>query len=242
MSEAQSIIIVPGRKGSTRLKNKLLLNKTGKPLLIHTLEQCALAQESDAVIAAVDSLELKDIAEQKGFPAILTSNEHKSGTDRVWEAAQHFPNAQFIINVQGDEPEIDPSVIDSVLLELKKGEPAVTLSAPLEAKNTPDPSSVKVVTSLNNYALYFSRSKIPFRNEAKLHIGVYGFQRKILEQFSKLPPSPLELAEKLEQLRLLENSIPIKVINCPHTFPGIDTQKDYDMFCDRFKAAPPNND
>ena len=239
MTCPNSIVIVPGRRSSTRLKDKLLLDKTGKPLLLHTLEQCALAKKSDLVIAAVDDSDLKRIVEEGGFQAILTSKEHKSGTDRVWEAAQHFPDAKFIVNVQGDEPEIEPSFIDLVFLELHKGEPTVTLSSPLAATTTPEPSSVKVVTSLNNYALYFSRSQIPSKNEAKLHIGVYGFQRNTLEKFSELPPSPLELCERLEQLRLLENSIPIKVINCPYTSPGIDTQKDYDMFCERFKAAHP---
>ncbi|MBC8369711.1 MAG: 3-deoxy-manno-octulosonate cytidylyltransferase [Planctomycetes bacterium] len=240
------IVVVPARRASTRLPDKLLLSESGRPLLVHTLEQCAKAKLPELVVAAVDDAALRDAATAAGFEAVMTDPGLASGTDRVWAAAQRYPSAEFIVNVQGDEAEIDPEAIDLLCQALLDGSPTSTLSADLKAEQVDDPAAVKVVTDINGDALYFSRSAIPFmRGEevsAKLHIGIYGFQRAQLKLFSELEPSPLEKCEKLEQLRLLENKIAMRVVNCKHLSVGIDNRHDYDMFLQRIRASIPNND
>jgi 3-deoxy-manno-octulosonate cytidylyltransferase (CMP-KDO synthetase) len=240
------IVVVPARRASTRLPDKLLLAESGRPLLVHTLQQCAKAKLPDLVVAAVDDSALHEIAQQAGFHSVMTDPDLPSGTDRVWAAAQEYPSAEFIVNVQGDEAEIDPAVIDLLCQALLDGSPTATLSAPLAYEQRHDNAAVKVVTALNGDALYFSRSAIPFvRGEdvgARLHIGIYGFQRQSLQRFSELPPSPLEKCEKLEQLRLLENGITMRVLKCAHVGVGIDTRQDYDMFLQRQSASLPDND
>ncbi|HIA38296.1 MAG TPA: 3-deoxy-manno-octulosonate cytidylyltransferase [Planctomycetes bacterium] len=245
-SSPRLIVVVPARRASTRLPDKLLLADSGRPLLVHTLQQCEKAKLPDLVVAAVDDVDLQTVACDAGFQAVMTDPNLPSGTDRVWAAAQQYPSAEFIVNVQGDEAEIDPDVIDLLCQALLDGSPTATLSAPLADEQRDDPDAVKVVTAINGNALYFSRSAVPFvRGEdagARLHVGIYGFQRKYLKRFAELAPSPLEMCEKLEQLRLLENDIAMRVIKCAHAGIGIDTRRDYDMFLQRHSTSLPNND
>ena len=237
----RTLVVVPARRASSRLPEKLLLAESGKPLLAYTLEACLRAQLASDVVAAVDDQALFDIALAAGAKAVLTDPDLPSGTDRMWAAAQNFPEAEFLVNVQGDEAEIEPEAIDAVCQALADGCPAVTLSAPLAAAAVDDPAAVKVVSTLAGDALYFSRSAIPFaRTEGvvapRLHLGVYGFRRDVLERFATSDPTPLERAEGLEQLRLLEHGISLRVLEWPHAFAGIDTRKDYDAFLERHQS------
>jgi len=237
----RTLVVVPARRASSRLPEKLLLAESGKPLLAYTLDACLRAKLAGGVVAAVDDQALFEIAVAAGAEAVLTDPNLPSGTDRMWAAAQQYPEAEFLVNVQGDEAEIEPEAIDAVCRALAEGCPAVTLSAPLATDAVDDPAAVKVVSALSGDALYFSRAALPFARSPgviapRLHLGVYGYRRDVLEQFAKWKPTPLERAEGLEQLRLLEHGISLRVLEWPHAFAGIDTRKDYDAFLDRRKS------
>lgn len=234
----RTLVVVPARRASSRLPEKLLLAESGKPLLAYTLQACREAKLPDGVVAAVDDPALLEVARQAGVEAVLTDPELPSGTDRMWAAAQAYPEAEFLVNVQGDEAEIEPDAIDAVCQALQEGCPAVTLSAPLAAESLEDPAAVKVVSTLHGDALYFSRAGIPFARKQggagpRLHLGVYGYRREVLERFAHWEPTPLERTECLEQLRLLEHGVALRVLEWPHAFAGIDTRKDYDAFLQR---------
>lgn len=238
MTASRVIVVVPARRASTRLPNKLLLAESGQPLLAYTLQQCLAAKLPDLVIAAVDDPDLANAARLAGAEAVLTDPDLPSGTDRMWAAAQAYPEAEFLVNVQGDEAEIEPAAIDAVCQALLDGADAVTLSAPLTEEAFLDPAAVKVVTALNGNALYFSRAAIPHpRNQSgsqpRLHIGVYGYRRQTLESFASWAPTPLEQTECLEQLRLLEHGVALRVLEWSKAFAGIDTRSDYDAFLER---------
>jgi 3-deoxy-manno-octulosonate cytidylyltransferase (CMP-KDO synthetase) len=232
------IVVVPARRASTRLPNKLLLEESGQPLLAHTLSQCLAAKLPGQVIAAVDDPDLANAARAAGAEAVLTDPDLPSGTDRMWAAAQAYPEAEFLVNVQGDEAEIEPAAIDAVCQALLDGAEAVTLSAPLAQDAFADPAAVKVVTDLKGNALYFSRAAIPhprnqFGSPARLHVGVYGYRRQTLQSFASWAPTPLEQTESLEQLRLLEHGVALRVLEWSRAFAGIDTRSDYDAFLER---------
>jgi len=238
LSDKRVIVVVPARRASTRLPNKLLLEESGQPLLTHTLQQCLAASIPGQVIAAVDDPALADAARAAGAEAVLTDPDLPSGTDRMWAAAQAFPGAEFLVNVQGDEAEIEPSAIDAVCQALLDGEEAVTLSAPLAEEAFVDTAAVKVVTDLNGRALYFSRAAIPHPrshtgHSPRLHVGVYGYSRQTLNNFASWAPTPLEQTEGLEQLRLLEHGVALRVLEWSRAFAGIDTRSDYDAFLER---------
>lgn len=240
----RTLVVVPARRASSRLPEKLLLAESGKPLLSYTLEACRAATLADAVVAAVDDPALEVVALETGVEAVLTAPELPSGTDRMWAAAQQYPDAEFLVNVQGDEAEIEPAAIDAVIRALQEGCPAVTLSAPLADAAIDDPAAVKVVVDLQGDALYFSRAAIPHPRHAgrvapRLHLGVYGYRRDVLAQFATWEPTPLEQTESLEQLRLLEHGISLRVLEWPHAFAGIDTRSDYDAFLER--RCPPES-
>lgn len=240
----RTLVVVPARRASSRLPEKLLLAESGRPLLSYTLEACRAATLAHGVVAAVDDPALEQVAQEMGVAAVLTDPQLPSGTDRMWAAAQQFPEAEFLVNVQGDEAEIEPAAIDAVIRALQEGCPAVTLSAPLAADAVEDPAAVKVVVNSLGDALYFSRAAIPYpRNSGgvapRLHLGVYGYRREVLGQFATWRPTPLEKTESLEQLRLLEHGIPLRVLEWPHAFAGIDTRNDYDAFLER--RCPPDS-
>ncbi|WP_457628046.1 3-deoxy-manno-octulosonate cytidylyltransferase [Persephonella sp.] len=239
-----AVIIIPARKGSTRLKNKLLLQVKGKPVIRWTAENCLRVKNADRVIVATDSEEIASIFDGSPVEAVLTPSDLKSGSDRVAYVARDI-DADRIINVQGDEPLLDPSDIQKVIEGLSEAD-VTTLSYPItDEEDYINPNVVKVVTDKNGYALYFSRSPIPFyrdidftqmingfKNPVKKHIGVYGYRKEVLMDFAyRLEPSDYEQIEKLEQLRLLENGYRIKVLPAEKDSLGIDTEEDFKRFC-----------
>ena len=247
MTRTSTVVVVPARRASSRLPEKLLLAESGRPLLAHTLHQCLQAKQVRAVIAAVDCPELAAVAQEAGAEVLLTDPALASGSDRVWAAIHKDPTIQAVINVQGDEPEIDPAAIDRIADALKGGAAVATLSAPLSADAWMDPAAVKVEAGSDGQATSFFRESPTGKPSgegcatARLHIGIYGYQRTVLEQFAKTPPCKEELEARLEQLRLFSMGIPIQVLNWPTAFAGIDTRLDYDRFLKRLESpAPPS--
>lgn len=242
--------IIPARFASTRLPGKPLLAETGRPLIVHVVEAARRASRIDRVIVATDDERIADAVRAAGGEAALTRSDHPSGTDRVAEVADRLPGARIVVNLQGDEPEIEPEALDRVvaLLDADPTAPMATLCTPIVDRETYlDPSCVKVVTSTTGRALYFSRRSIPCHRDgepdgtagpiALLHLGLYAYRRDFLLRLATMPPSPLERAEKLEQLRVLEAGFPIALGVVPTAAVGIDTPEDYRRFVDRWRAG-----
>ena len=225
--------IIPARMGSTRFPGKVLANLGGKPIVQWVWERTK-ASKADEVIVASDSEEVIRAVQAFGGNAQMTSPNHPSGSDRIWEVASKL-DCDIIINVQGDEPFMEPSVIDN-LIDVMQESPApdmATVVVPSTREQIANnPNSPKVVVSADNTALYFSRSPIPFLREGGTdmplykHWGIYAYSRAALSKFVSLPESPLEKCEKLEQLRALENGMKIKVIKTNFQSIGIDTPED----------------
>ena len=247
------IAIIPARFASTRLPGKLLLDIAGKPLILHTLGQAALAKTVSRVIVATDDERILKAVANVGGEARMTSPEHASGSDRVAEIAETLPQGSIIVNVQGDEPLISPDTIDSAVEALQEDEQAqiaTTCEPIIGLGELLNGNVVKVVTSEKGRALYFSRSPMPFprdaslryngdpnaaiRNEPELlsmfrkHTGVYAYRREYLLKFAKLPTTVLERFEMLEQLRALEDGAVIKVVEAAGSSVGVDTPQDLD--------------
>ncbi len=231
------VAIIPARYDSVRLPGKMLLPIGGKPLIVHTCERARAAGSVDRVIVATDDERIRDAVTEAGFEAVMTSAAHISGSDRIAEVAETLPQGSIIVNVQGDEPLIDPATIDGAVKEMIGDSSAdiVTVFEPIESvADAADPNIVKVVLDAGGRALYFSRSPIPYIREKsdgssgqyKKHIGLYVYQREFLLRFSKMGPGNLELAEKLEQLRALENGAIIKVVEAVGRAVGVDTAED----------------
>lgn len=240
--------IIPARLASTRLPRKLLLSQTSKPLLQYTWEAAIQAPALSRVIVATDSVEILEAVKAFGGECEMTA-EHPSGTDRIAEVARRSSrDADAIVNIQGDEPELDPHNIDllvQLLTEHPQAEMA-TLATPIRSRTELDASScVKVVRAADGRALYFSRHPIPFCRDRDpdellktdspwlLHMGIYAYRRDFLLQLTELPPSRLENLEKLEQLRALEAGATIQVGIVEHRAVGIDTPEDYARFVKR---------
>jgi 3-deoxy-manno-octulosonate cytidylyltransferase (CMP-KDO synthetase) len=235
-SEASAIHIVgilPARWGSSRFPGKPLHPIAGKPLVQHVWEQCRKCTRLDDLFIATDDERIFNAAESFGAKAVMTSPDHPTGTDRIAEAVRAIPRATHIVNIQGDEPLIDPGLVDELAAAMA-ADPTLdmaTAANPLDPSDPAvrDPNVVKVVTALDGRALYFSRSPLPyFRNTVEglpvyRHKGIYAYRRTFLERFVTWPPSPLERAESLEQLRALENGASIKVLPTNDTSPGVDT-------------------
>ena len=227
--------VIPARLHSQRLPHKLIKPLLERPLLQWTWENAKKARSLDELIIACDDIEIKQIADEFGAQTVLTSPQHVSGTDRIAEAARDI-DAKYIINIQADEPLIHPSVIDALAQEISSPSALVMatvkkeITAPEEVDN---PSVVKVVTDKDDFALYFSRFPIPCRRDGDLsvtyykHIGIYAYTKDFLYTFKNLPPSRLEQAEKLEQLRVLEAGYKIKVISTQFDSWGVDTEEDF---------------
>jgi len=253
--QLRSYVVIPARYASTRLPRKMLLRETGKTLLQHTYDAACAARRPAGVIIATDHAEIAAEVERFGGDFVMTSPDCQSGTDRVAEVARKLPRADIVVNVQGDEPEMSPDNIDRVieLLEQNPSAPMATLATPLPSpEQLTNPACVKVVFDNNGRALYFSRSPIPFVRDAPAacglaefnnppiffqHLGIYAFRRETLPQIVALPPSSLEQAEKLEQLRMLQSGGTILVGVVEHCSSGIDTPADYAAFVARHKAA-----
>ncbi len=229
----KKIIVIPARYESTRLPGKPLLEVSGKSLVQLVYERASESRLADSVIVATDDRRIMDAALSFGAEAVMTSPSCKSGTDRVFEAVKDT-DFDLIINVQGDEPFIRPDMID-LLFSVMENESldVATLCAPVADDNEySNPNTVKVVLDKNGFALYFSRSPIPYvrngntRSMLYKHIGVYGFKREFLQQFVSMQKSRLEETESLEQLRILENGYRIKVLTTHYDGFGIDTRED----------------
>lgn len=226
----RSVVVIPARWGSTRFPGKPLAEIAGKPLIRHVWER-ASRSSADAVWIATDDERIHEAAEQFGGRVVMTASDHPSGTDRVAAAVREVePDAAIVVNVQGDEPLIDPGLIDRIIDALKRSDAdVVTLSAPMgNAEEHARPDVVKVVTSVDGNALYFSRAAIPHEAHeiSRRHVGIYGFRAGALEAFPRLEHSSLEKAERLEQLRLLENGFKIKVLETDELHLGVDRPED----------------
>jgi len=240
------MIIIPARIGSSRFPNKVLADIAGLPMVIRT----AKAVESiDKVAIATDSQEVLDIAKEYNITAIITSTEHNSGTDRIYEAAVklNLHDDEVIINVQGDEPFIEKEVVKAVfdLTTKNKHNEKIMMNSCYKIMSNPeadDPNIVKLITTDDNLALYFSRAKIPYPrdhhfNEYKGHLGIYGFTKKSLETFCQLSPAPLEDIEKLEQLRALYHGYEISMVEVNSKSFGIDTPDDLENALKIYKLS-----
>jgi len=248
----KSVAIIPARYASSRLPGKVILQEvkdiTGKYIIEHVYSNAAKASHIEKVIVATDDKQIYDIVKGFGGEAAMTSCEHISGTDRIAEVAKEL-DVDIIVNVQGDEPEISGTMIDTVIDVLAKDKKAVmsTLANTIENPGeVTDANVVKVVLDHEGYALYFSRSQIPYvRNgnnpiyESSVpflrHLGIYAYRREFLLQYTKIPPTPLENTEKLEQLRALFHGYKIKVAITNNRSMGIDTQADLSRFLEKQK-------
>ncbi|MCG3706653.1 3-deoxy-manno-octulosonate cytidylyltransferase [Aliarcobacter butzleri] len=231
------MIIIPARLNSSRFANKIMVDILGLPMVIKTAKQVS---NLDKVVIATDSLEVIDLASQYGFDAVLTSTAHNSGTDRINEAANilNLSEDEIIINVQADEPFIEPEVVQAVINRVKQikdsNEDIMITSCfkEITSELADDPNHVKVILDELSNAIYFSRAKIPYHRDHHKdasyfgHLGIYGFTKKSLNDFCKLNPSKLENIEKLEQLRAIDNGKKIAMVKVTSKSFGIDTQED----------------
>lgn len=248
------IAIIPARYASTRLPGKMLLPIAGKPLILHTIERARSAGTVSRVIVATDDERIFEVVKASGAEAVMTAESHRSGSDRIAEVAANLPEGAIVVNVQGDEPVIPPETIDAAVNALLSDaladltttcEPISSLSELLNGNN------VKVVVGDNGYAVYFSRSPLPWPREASLkyggdpnkaieeepdllsnfrkHTGLYVYRREYLLKFTKMRPTRLERFEMLEQLRALENGARIRVVDAVGASVGVDTIEDLEL-------------
>ena len=231
------LCVIPARYASTRLPGKPLALIASRPMIQHVYERACKAVRPDQVLIATDHDLVYAAVKAFGGHVMLTSPDHPTGTDRLAEVARSCPDYSLIINVQGDEPLIDPVVIDQLAaaFDNKPHLNMATLATVMEAHEYDNPNAVKVVTDLDGNALYFSRSRIPFPRvptdglPVYKHIGIYAYRRDFLLTYASLPPTPLEKTESLEQLRALEHGYRIKVLLTNFTSIGIDTPEDLEL-------------
>lgn len=229
--------IIPARFASTRFPGKPLAPVAGKPLIQHVVEQCQKAKSLSEIIVATDDTRIWEVA-QNFCRAEMTRPEHPSGSDRIAEVAERI-SCDAVVNIQGDEPLIEPSVIDSVANALANSEMSTAATRIKNPADLDNPNVVKVVVNAAGRALYFSRRTIPYLREAASgsseqlaafaflkHLGIYGYRRETLLRLVKFPVSPLENAEKLEQLRALEHDIQIAVVKVDYDSVGVDAPED----------------
>jgi 3-deoxy-manno-octulosonate cytidylyltransferase (CMP-KDO synthetase) len=256
-SNKKTVAIIPARFASTRLPGKALIDIAGKPMVCWVAERAQAARNVDRVIVATDSQEIVDAVTSRGFEAMLTDVNHASGTDRIAEVAATIPDAEIIVNVQGDEPLISPETIekavDTMASEIAKpgGAGIVTTYEPIESRDDLlNPDLVKVVMDDDGNAVYFSRSPVPYPRDAikrygdpdtalerepellklfRKHTGLYAYRRDVLLEFTRWPQSRLETIEALEQLRALAHGVKIKVVEACSTSIGVDTAEDLEQ-------------
>jgi 3-deoxy-manno-octulosonate cytidylyltransferase (CMP-KDO synthetase) len=237
--------VIPARFASSRFPGKVLAQIASKSMLQRVYERASLARYLTTTIIATDDERIYDAARSFGARVVMTRADHVSGTDRVAEAAS-AENAELVVNIQGDEPLIEPAAIDAAILPLAH-DPAIVMGTLKKAIDDPrevtDPNVVKVVTDRNGDAIYFSRCPIPFeRDQARpgthfKHIGLYVYRRDFLLEYSALPVGPLEQAERLEQLRAIENGYRIRVVETEFESLGVDTPEDLERVCKLFDAS-----
>jgi 3-deoxy-manno-octulosonate cytidylyltransferase (CMP-KDO synthetase) len=236
MSDPKIIVVIPARYASTRLPGKPLVPLCGKPMIQHVYERAKQAQTVHEVLVATDDQRILDAVQSFGGAARMTRADHRTGTERIAEVAVHEPGDIFV-NVQGDEPLIDPICIDTAIAALLEEPPAqiaTVATAIRHANDVMDPNVVKTVLDFDEFALYFSRAPIPWIRDThqKLHVkywkhlGLYAFQRDALLEYPTLPQGELEKIEQLEQLRWLENGYRIRVAEVPHDAVSVDVPDD----------------
>lgn len=247
----KTVIVIPARYSSSRLPGKPLLRETGRYLIQHVYEQALRARNASQVIVATDDARIESAVHSFGGNVVMTRSDHPSGTDRVAEVARGL-DADLIVNLQGDEPLIDPAALDMLpeLLERDPGADMATVAVPIRSKEQWDnPNCVKVVCDATGRALYFSRSPVPFVRDGEpnfsadpptflQHLGLYAYRRAFLLSLSQLPPEPLEQLEKLEQLRVLALGRRITVGLVRHAAIGVDSRADYDRFVQLYRETP----
>ena len=234
----QTAIIIPARYGSSRLEGKPLLKANDKPIIQWVWEKASKCPLVDRVIVATDDERIFNACKEFGAEVEMTSTAHKSGSDRIAEVASRHQEIGYIINLQGDEPLIEQANIELVVkgvLEDEKADISTLLREIKDEEEAQNPNLVKCVFDVNNYAMYFSRSKIPYeRNTGKSkiygHLGIYGYKREALFKMTQLPQTTYEMAESLEQLRALQNGMKIKVAIVDNIPVGIDTMEDFKKF------------
>lgn len=227
----RTAVVIPARFASERLPGKPLADIHGKPMIVRVLERARAARGVDAVVVATDDEKIASAVRDAGGEVAMTPSDCPSGSDRCAHAARQLGHLDVVVNVQGDEPLLDPAAIEELLGAFK--DPAVemaTLARPLEDGELDNPNVVKVVRNLRGDALYFSRAAIPYlRGEAATprgHVGIYAFRAAFLQAFTRLEPTPLERTEKLEQLRALEHGHAIRVLDTAWRSVGVDTPED----------------
>ncbi|MBI2158986.1 MAG: 3-deoxy-manno-octulosonate cytidylyltransferase [Candidatus Rokubacteria bacterium] len=224
--------VIPARLTSTRLPKKVLREIAGRPLIVRVYEAAKRSRDLAEVLVATDAREVLDACARFRVPAVMTSPDHPSGTDRVWEVAQTRA-ADVYVNIQGDEPLVTPGHIARLVAPFRErpDTQVSTLKIRLLPEEMDNPNVNKVVCASDGRALYFSRYPIPYDRDGRgvvrfKHVGLYAYRRAALEAFHRLPPSPLEQTEKLEQLRFLEHGIPIVVVETDEPTIGVDTEAD----------------
>ncbi|HTK92237.1 MAG TPA: 3-deoxy-manno-octulosonate cytidylyltransferase [Verrucomicrobiae bacterium] len=225
--------VIPARLASTRLPRKVLRDVIGLPLVVHVYRAARRSPRLDDLLVATDSDEVMDACRAHGVPAVMTSPDHPTGTDRLWEVSRGHA-ADVYVNIQGDEPLVTIGHIERLVRPFVD-DPAVqvtTLKILATPEEVPTRTANKVVTNIRGDALYFSRLPIPCDRDGRgdvvywKHAGMYAYRRAVLERFHALPPSPLERAEQLEQLRLLEHGVAIRVVETDEPTVGVDTEDD----------------
>jgi len=242
VSDSPVVAVIPVRYGSTRFPAKALARETGKYLVQHVYEQVVQAERLSRVLVAADDARIVDAVESFGGEAVITSADHANGTSRIAEVARSLPpDCEIIVNVQGDEPEIEPAHIDLAIESLTPEVQMATLASPFAAdESLADPHIVKVVLDQHKQAIYFSRARIPHQRDPDSpapmwfkHVGLYVYRRSFLLRYVEWEPTPLEQAERLEQLRVLEHGCRIGVAIAKVTSHGIDTPAQYEAFVKR---------
>jgi 3-deoxy-manno-octulosonate cytidylyltransferase (CMP-KDO synthetase) len=245
LTETSVLAIIPARYHSTRLPGKPLVDIAGRSMIEHVYRRASEARSIDHVLVATDDERIAAAVDDFGGVAVMTRTTHPSGTDRLAEVVDALP-CSIIVNVQGDEPLIDPETIDAVVAPLASDATVEmsTLSRPIDAREHASPHVVKVVCDRDGFALYFSRAPIPYdrdgdapRRLARGHIGLYGYRRSTLLRLARLTPTPLEVSERLEQLRALEHGIRIKVLDTNSQPIGVDTPEDVERIREYFRAG-----
>lgn len=237
-------VVIPARFGSTRFVAKILASDTGRPLVQHVVDQVRKCTRVREILVATDDQRIADALRPFETRCVMTSTTHQRGTDRIAEVARSLDD-DIIVNVQGDEPEIEPPIIDNLIARLEtSADDMATAATPFAQCADPnDPNLVKVVMDTTSRAVYFSRSAIPFRREPTsttnatyyLHLGIYAYRRDFLLKYASWAPTPLEQTEKLEQLRALEHGRSIYVLKVNRATHGIDTAEQYQAFVKRHR-------
>jgi 3-deoxy-manno-octulosonate cytidylyltransferase (CMP-KDO synthetase) len=231
MSQLKTLGVIPARLASTRLPRKVLREIAGRPMLAWVYEAASACPQLDAVVIATDSDEVAELCTRHGWPFRMTSPDLPSGSDRVHAVAELQP-ADIYVNIQGDEPMLRPEHISALLTPFAKPTVEVTtLRVRCSQANRTNPNAVKVVCALDGRALYFSRATLPYDRDGVgptvwKHLGLYAYRADALRRFHALRPSPLELSERLEQLRFLEHNIPVLVATTEFDTVGVDTEED----------------